>query len=112
MCKKMVLNVLVLRQFHAPIIHQGVKPTGMSDDAWALADLSAKSIIELSLHESVVWNVDGEVTAWGVWKKLQDTYEQQNAATKIYWLHKFFNLKMKEGTSIDMHLNEFNSIVT
>lgn len=47
-----------------------------------------------------------------MWKKLQNTYEQHSAATKIYWLRKFFNLKMKEGTSIDAHLNEFNSIVT
>lgn len=33
MWKKMVLNVLILRQFHAPIVHEGVKPEGMSDDA-------------------------------------------------------------------------------
>ena len=70
MWKKMVLNVLILRQFHAPIVHEGVKPKGMSDDAWALADLSAKSIIELSLHESVVWNVDSEKRSFtmDIWK--------------------------------------------
>ena len=48
--------------------------------------------------------------SYGVWQKLCDLYDMQNAASQVYWLKKLNDLWMKEGRSISNHLNEFNTI--
>ena len=62
------------------------------------------------MAESVYFNVAEEVTAYGVWTKLSGLYEKQSAASQVYWLKKLVDLKMKEGTPMSNHLNEFNTI--
>ena len=37
-------------------------------------------------------------------------FEQKSAASQVYWLKTLVDLKMKEGTLVSSHLNEFNSI--
>ena len=37
-------------------------------------------------------------------------FELKSAASQVYWFKKLVHLKMKEGTSIYNHLNEFNFI--
>ena len=46
----------------------------------------------------------------GVWKKLIANYESKSASNKVYLMKKLFDLRMKEGTNITGHLNEFNII--
>ena len=50
-----------------------------------------------------------EDSLWSL-KKLCDLYEKQSAASQIYWLKKLVDLKMKEGTPMSNHLNEFHTI--
>nr|TKR83371.1 hypothetical protein D5086_0000268760 [Populus alba] len=37
-------------------------------------------------------------------------YEKPSVNNKVHLMKKFFNLKMKEGTSVTQHLNNFNTI--
>ena len=64
----------------------------------------------LTLAKSVYFNVAEETTSYGVWQKLCGLYEKQSAASQVYWLKKLVDLKMKEGTPMSNHLNEFNTI--
>ncbi|MCO5586618.1 hypothetical protein L7F22_040559 [Adiantum nelumboides] len=64
----------------------------------------------LTLAESVYFNVADETSAYKAWTKLCDLYEKQSAASQVYWLKKLVDLKMKEGTPMSNHLNEFNTI--
>ncbi|MCO5580796.1 hypothetical protein L7F22_034667 [Adiantum nelumboides] len=56
------------------------------------------------------FNVAEETTTYGVWQKLCSMYEKQSAASQIYWLKKLVELRMKEGTAMSNHLNEFHII--
>ena len=66
----------------------------------------------LSISDVLLFNVENEDTAWDMWRRLEDLYAQQSTASKVYWLMKLMELRMKEGTTMSVHLNEFNSIVT
>ena len=42
--------------------------------------------------------------------KLAKMYEEPSASNKVYLMKKLFSMKMNEGSSIQDHLNEFNTI--
>ncbi|MCO5600511.1 hypothetical protein L7F22_054624 [Adiantum nelumboides] len=82
----------------------------MDEDEWEELDELACSTIMLTLTESVYFNVAEETTAYDVWQKLCSMYEKQSAVSQIYWLKESVELKMKEGTAMTNHLNEFHTI--
>ena len=89
---------------------KGEWPEGSKADEWEELDELACSTIMLTLSENVYFNVAKETMAYGVWQKLCDLYEKQSASSQIYWLKKLVDLKMKEGTSMYNHINEFHTI--
>lgn len=84
-----------------------MKPVNISDDDWESVDELARSTIMLSNSDVLLFNVENEDTAWDMWRRLEDLYAQQSAAGKVYWLKKLMDLRMKEGTTMSVHLNEF-----
>ena len=82
----------------------------MDEDEWSEIDELALSTIMLTLAKSVYFNVAEEISAYDAWTKLSGLYETQSAASQVYWLKKLVDLKMKEGTPMSNHLNEFNTI--
>ena len=108
--KKQIWHVLVQKKQIKPIKLKGIKPEDMDEEEWNKMDELALSTIMLTLAESVYFNVTDEVSAYKAWTKLSDLYEKQSAASQVYWLKKLVDLKMKEGTPMTNHLNEFNTI--
>ena len=64
----------------------------------------------LTLSKSVYFNVKEMKTTYELWVKLCDLYEQKSTASQVYWLKHLVDLKMKEGTTMSNHLNDFNTI--
>ena len=104
------MNVLVQKKQVKPIKLKGVKPKAMEQDDWDEMDKLAKSTIMLSLDKSTHYNVNENQTSYPLWEELCGLFEQKSAASQVYWLKKLVDLKMKEGTSVSSHLNEFISI--
>ncbi|MCO5614480.1 hypothetical protein L7F22_068763 [Adiantum nelumboides] len=82
----------------------------MDEEEWNKMDELTLSTIMLTLIESVYFNVADKVLAYDAWTKLSGLYEKKSAASQVYWLKKLVDLKMKEGTPMSNHLNEFNTI--
>ena len=103
----------MLRQKHQayPIKKKGVKPANISNDNSESGDELACSTIMLSISDVLLFNVENEDVAWDMWARLKDLYAQQSATSKVYWLKKLMDLRMEEGTTMSVHLNEFNSII-
>ncbi|MCO5570347.1 hypothetical protein L7F22_024067 [Adiantum nelumboides] len=108
--KKQIWYVLVQKKQLKPIKLKGIKPKDVDKDEWNEMDELALSTIMLTLVESVYFNVADEVLAYDAWTKLSGLYEKQSAASQVYLLKKLVDLKMKEGTPMSNHLNEFNTI--
>ena len=108
--KSQIMNVLVQKKQVKPIKLKGVKPKAMDQDDWDKMDKLAKSTIMLSLNKSIHYNINENKTSYQLWEELWGLFEQKSAVSQVYWLKKLVDLRMKEGTSISSHLNEFNSI--
>ncbi|RYA67440.1 hypothetical protein DD598_28305, partial [Enterobacter cloacae complex sp. 2DZ2F16B1] len=108
--KKQIWHVLVQKKQIKPIKLKGIKPEDMDEDEWSEMDELALSTIMLTLAESVYFNVADEMSFYQAWLKLSVLYEKQSAASQVYWLKKLVDLKMKDGTPMSNHLNEFNTI--
>ena len=108
--KEQVFNVLVQKKQVKPSKYKGRKPETMSQEDWEDMDVMTRSTIVLYLSKDVYYNVNGTTTSYELWQKLSNIYEHKSAASQIYWLKKLVELKMKEGTPMLNHLNEFNSI--
>ncbi|MCO5591481.1 hypothetical protein L7F22_045465 [Adiantum nelumboides] len=108
--KKQIWHILVQKKQLKPINLKEIKPKDMDKDKWNEMDELALSTIMLTLAKSVYFNVANEVSAYDAWTKLTGLYEKKSAASQVYWLKKLVDLKMKEGTPMSNHLNEFNTI--
>ncbi|MCO5561666.1 hypothetical protein L7F22_015287 [Adiantum nelumboides] len=108
--KKQIWHVLVQKKQLKPIKLKGIKPEDMDEDEWNAMDELALSAIMLTLAKSVYFNVADKVSAYDAWTKLSGLYKKQSASSQVYWLKNLVNLKMKEGTPMSNHLNEFITI--
>lgn len=101
-----IYNIFVQKKQTRPINLKGVKPKGMLDIDWQLA----RSTIIPTLSKSMYFNIKDMRTNFEIWQKLCDLYEKKSAASQVYWLKQLVDLKIKEGTFMSNHLNEFNTI--
>ena len=108
--KEQIHDVLIQKGQLEPLMD---REEGMyTDGEWKKLDAKARSTIRLHLAESVYFTIVGEPTAKAVWDKLCANYESKSASNKVYLMKKLFDLRMKEGTNVTSHLNEFNIIFT
>ena len=108
--KEQIYNVLVQKKQVKPIKLKGVKLEGTTQEDWDDLDELARSTIMLTLSKLVYFNVKDMKTSHELWEKLCGLYEQKSVASQVYWLKQLVDLKMKEGTSMSNHLNDFNTI--
>nr|GFB73675.1 retrovirus-related Pol polyprotein from transposon TNT 1-94 [Tanacetum cinerariifolium] len=80
----------------------------MTDGIYNSEDEKAHSTILLSLSDEVLYEVAGEETATGLWKKLEKLYMTKSLTNKLLWKQRLFSLRMKEGSKD--HLDALNSI--
>jgi hypothetical protein len=52
-----------------------------------------------------------EKSAATLWKKLEELYMNKSLANKLRLKERLYTIHMSEGTSMQSHLNEFNSII-
>ncbi|KAJ0103505.1 hypothetical protein Patl1_05655 [Pistacia atlantica] len=97
------------RKLHLPLL--GENPKKMLDEDWALLDRQVLGVIRLTLTKNVASNVAKETTTTGLMKIFSDMYEKPFANNKVHLMKKLFNHKMREGTSMTEHMNDFNTII-
>ena len=104
-----------------------VKPVGTTDEKWAEEqqkrrgklteeeweelELKAVSAIQLCLAPHVLREVLDKVTAVDLWARLEELYMTKSLANKIRLKERLYTCRMAEGTPVQKHLNDFNSIL-
>ena len=71
----------------------------------------AHSAIMLSLRDEILREIVDEEIAIGLWLKLESQYMTKSLTNRLYMKQRLYTIRMKEGTPISNHLNEFNRIV-
>ena len=90
----------------------GERPEKIKPDEWETLDKKAKAVIRLSLSKDVAFNILKETTARGIMNALSNMYEKPSAANKVFLIRELVNTKMKEGSSVTVHINNLNSILS
>ena len=71
----------------------------------------AHSALILSLGDRVLREVSKEKSAAAIWLKLEGLYMTKSLANRLHSKQKLYTFKMKPGSSIEDHLDEFNKII-
>src|SRR3954470_20911818 len=87
----------------------------LSDDSTESKKLDLKEralgAVFMSVTDNVLREIAGEKSASAAWKKLEELYSAKSLTNRLYLKKKLYNLRMVEGTSVKLHLDEFNSII-
>jgi len=83
----------------------------MKED-WEVLDRQALGTVRLTLARNVAFNVMDQTTTEGMIEGLSNMYEKPSVVNKIYLMHRLFDLKVVDSTSVVDHIDEFNRIIT
>ena len=111
MWKAKMEDLLYCKDLAAPIENHGTKPMKIDEEDWKVLDRKVVGFIRQWVEPSVFHHVSTETSAFSLWRKLEELYDQKTAAKKAYLFRKLGKLQYKEGTSIAQHLNEMKSLV-
>ncbi|PHT53674.1 hypothetical protein CQW23_08136 [Capsicum baccatum] len=106
-----MLAVLTQNGLKKVLSGKSAKPATTTEEQWEETDEKALSTIQLCLSREVLREVINEKTAAGIWSKLESLYMTKSLANKLRLKERLFTLRMSEGTPIQSHLGEFNSII-
>jgi hypothetical protein len=104
-------DLLVQQGFQKTLAGKSKKPTAMTNEEWEDLDAKALSTIHLCLVDNVMFNIIGEDTTSGLWRKLESLYMMKSLMSIIYLKRQLYSLRMKESTQFVDHLNTFNTLI-
>jgi hypothetical protein len=104
-------DLLVQQGLQKALVGKSKKPTAMTEWEWEHLDVKALSTIHLCLADEVLFNIIGEDTTSGLWRKLESLYMTKSLMRRIYLKKQLYSLRMKEGTKVANHLNNFNTLI-
>ncbi|KAH9679843.1 hypothetical protein KPL71_026299 [Citrus sinensis] len=109
-------------KMRALLVHQGLESTLEKDDPEApstsVSDEKRKQIqnkahstLILSLSDSILREISEEKTALGIWNKVEALCMKKSLAHKLFLKKRLYTFLMKEGVSIQDHIDTFNKII-
>lgn len=95
-----------------------VSPTLVEGDAtypgklaeWKKKDSSALAQIALSVANSELVHIKGAHSSREAWKKICAVYEAKGLAAKVFLRRKFFNIKLRESETMQVHVNNVREL--
>ena len=109
--KVQMLVVLTQNRLKKALDGEFKRPKSMTDEEWLELDERALSTIQLYLMPHVLREVLDQTTMAEMWLALESIYMMKSLANKIRLKEKLYTFSMAKGTSIQNHLDEFNSIL-
>jgi hypothetical protein len=71
-------DLLVQQGLHKAFIDKKKRPTSMTDEVWENLDSRALSTICLGLADEVLFNIIGEETTTGLWRRMEIFYMKKS----------------------------------
>ncbi|MCO5571212.1 hypothetical protein L7F22_024947 [Adiantum nelumboides] len=106
--KQRMMDVLINKGLAVPLKE---RKEGVHKDDWREElDAKARATICLHLGESIFLTIMDKTTAFELWDLICSAWDGKSAFNKVFLMKKLMHLSMKEGSSVNSHLNEFNSL--
>ena len=71
----------------------------------------AHSTLILSLSDSILREISEEKTTLGMWNKMEALCMKKSLAHRLFLKKMMYRFSMKEGVSIQEHIDVFNKII-
>jgi hypothetical protein len=84
LCKIKMRYLLVQQGIQKALAGKSKKPTAMTNEEWEDLDSKSLSTIRLCLADDVLFNIVGEDTTSGLWRKLESLYMTKSLMSRIY----------------------------
>ena len=88
-----------------------VRPDSVKESDWSKLNNRTLGQIRQWIGHSVFHHVAQDIDVYGMWLKLEGMYQAKTARNKALMMRRLVNLKLKNGTSVAEHTNEFQSLV-
>ncbi|KAH9801638.1 hypothetical protein KPL71_001098 [Citrus sinensis] len=109
-------------KMRALLVHQGLEPaleeedpetagSSRSDEKMKQIHNRAHSTLILSLSDSILREISEEKTALGIWNKVEALCMKKSLAHRLFLKKRLYTFFMKEGVSIQEHIDVFNKII-
>ncbi|MCO5548390.1 hypothetical protein L7F22_001847 [Adiantum nelumboides] len=106
--KQRMMDVLVNKGLAAPL--KDCKEGVYNDDQWEELDAKARATIWLHLGEFIFFTIMDKIRAFELCDSLCSAWDGKSASYKVFLMKKLMRLSMKECSSVNSHLNEFNAL--
>ncbi|MCO5546760.1 hypothetical protein L7F22_000196 [Adiantum nelumboides] len=106
--KQCMMDDLVNKGFAAPL--KDHKEGAYNDDQWEELDARARATIWLHLGESIFFTIMDKIIAFKLWDSLCSAWNGESASNKVFLINKLIRLSMKEVSSVNSHLKDFNAL--
>lgn len=107
-----VKDILVQQGLLKALKGKSNKPATMKDEEWEELEAKAVSCIRLSLAPQIKYQVLTETSAKDLWEKLEKVYMSKSLSNRLYLKKDLYQLKMREGSDLNDHINEFCRLTT
>jgi hypothetical protein len=109
---KLKMEDLLVEKDQWIVVDPGISPTRTSKNDWKKLDRKVKRTIRLCLSNSLLLNVLEEATTKDLWDTLGKLYQSKSLVNKLFLRNKLYNLRMRDGDSVEEHLSSFNNVVS
>jgi hypothetical protein len=108
---KLKMGDLLVDQEKWTMFFPGTHPTDMSTEEWEKIERRARSTFHIFLADLVILNISGEDSSKKLWDKLGILYQSKSLVNKLFLRKKLYIVRMSDGSSMNDHLNAFNTIL-
>ncbi|RDX93346.1 hypothetical protein CR513_24405, partial [Mucuna pruriens] len=108
--KRKMKDLLFVKKMHL-LVFAAQKPESMSNEEWDFEHQQVCGFIRLFVDDNVYNHIASEIDAKTLWEKIESLYASKCGNNKLFLLNSIVSLKLKEGTSLSDHLNEFQGII-
>ena len=88
----------------------GESSSSLGRDQRAINNKAHNTII-LHLSDEVLREVSKEITASGLWTKLEEMFLKKSLAKRLYMKRRLYTFSMKDGVAMKDHVDEFNKLI-
>ncbi|MCO5590631.1 hypothetical protein L7F22_044602 [Adiantum nelumboides] len=106
--KQHMHDVMINKGLIAPL--RECKEDAYTDDQWE--DLNERAMATICLHigETIYFMIMDKTTVKELWDALCAAWDGKSSSNKVFLMKKLMCMNMKKGSSVSLHLNEFNNV--
>ena len=106
-----MIDFLHCKDLFDVIEFKGEKPEIVKEYEWNKLNNKTLGQIRQWIGHNVFHHVAQDTDAYEMWRKLEDMFQAKTARNKALIMRRLVNLKLRSGTSVAEHTNEFQSLV-